>query len=295
MNYPTAFKIPDIRKIIQSLRNLFRHYYLRNIQIILGMIISCFLLGCSNNENKNIIWLVKPNFDSIKDFSEGLAWVKYSDIWGIINNKGEFVLFPDNSYFEVCNFHYGLSQVKTKLKWYGPVGIITRIGKWGFISKLGQTVIEPQFDSVGDENRSESFFSDGRHESYGEYDSDFNEGFIRVMKEHKWGFVDKNGQIVIEPQYVNAGDFSEGLARVKRDENWFYVDEKGQLICSGNFEEAQDFQDGLARVKINGLWGLIDKNNKIITMPQFEGIGPFREGLALILKNGKVGYVNTKG
>ena len=28
----------------------------------------------------------------------------------------------------------------------------------------------------------------------------------------KYGFIDKNGKVVIEPQFDNAGNFSEGLA-----------------------------------------------------------------------------------
>ena len=32
----------------------------------------------------------------------------------------------------------------------------------------------------------------------------------------KYGFIDKNGKVVIEPQFDDAGAFSEGLAKVQR-------------------------------------------------------------------------------
>ena len=32
----------------------------------------------------------------------------------------------------------------------------------------------------------------------------------------KYGFIDKSGKVVIEPQFDYVGDFSEGLAKVQR-------------------------------------------------------------------------------
>ena len=40
----------------------------------------------------------------------------------------------------------------------------------------------------------------------------FSEGFVRVKKDGKWGFIDNNGKVVIEPQFRNVSAFGEGLA-----------------------------------------------------------------------------------
>jgi hypothetical protein len=46
------------------------------------------------------------------------------------------------------------------------------------------------------------------------------------------GFMDKDGTIVIEPSYGDAGRFSEGLVQVKygnltQQFGWFYIDRTG--------------------------------------------------------------------
>ena len=43
---------------------------------------------------------------------------------------------------------------------------------------------------------------------------EFIEGLVRVEKDDKYGYIDKNGKVVIEPQFGEVGDFSEGFACV---------------------------------------------------------------------------------
>ncbi|MBP5241278.1 MAG: WG repeat-containing protein, partial [Bacteroidales bacterium] len=45
-----------------------------------------------------------------------------------------------------------------------------------------------------------------------------------------WGFMDKTGNVVIEPQFTEAGDFSEGLAKVSVDWKWGYIDQTGKFV-----------------------------------------------------------------
>ncbi|MEE8043841.1 MAG: WG repeat-containing protein [Thermodesulfobacteriota bacterium] len=48
---------------------------------------------------------------------------------------------------------------------------------------------------------------------------------------NKWGFVNKKGEIVIEPQFENAVSFSGGLAIVELGGGkWGYIDKKGKLV-----------------------------------------------------------------
>ena len=46
----------------------------------------------------------------------------------------------------------------------------------------------------------------------------------------RWGFVDPNGKLVINPQFDEAESFANGLARVKMDGRFGYVNASGKYI-----------------------------------------------------------------
>ena len=66
----------------------------------------------------------------------------------------------------------------------------------------------------------------------------------------KYGFIDKNGKVVIEPQFDDAGDFSEGFAQVKKDGKWGFIDKSGKVVIEPQFRDAEPFSEGFARVAI---------------------------------------------
>src|SRR4051794_9461477 len=58
---------------------------------------------------------------------------------------------------------------------------------------------------------------------------------------------------------VSIRGFEEGLVPVRIRDQWGYMDRHGSNIIEPQFEEAGGFQEGLAPVKMNGRWGFIDK------------------------------------
>jgi len=51
-----------------------------------------------------------------------------------------------------------------------------------------------------------------------------------VMKNDKWGYIDKTGKQVIQLKYDYAEDFKNGKAKVKLDGEEFYIDKKGKKV-----------------------------------------------------------------
>lgn len=112
----------------------------------------------------------------------------------------------------------------------------------------------------------------------------------RGTNNFRWGYVDRNGRVVIPTQYFAAGDFSEGLAPVnvggKRDTscgppyNYGYIDKTGAFIIKPRFAHAAAFQNGRARVSIGdvkyegrclccaprflGKHGFVDRNGNFV-------------------------------
>ena len=63
----------------------------------------------------------------------------------------------------------------------------------------------------------------------------------------EWGYVDRSGEWVIEPQFSNAYDFQDGIARVYEasDGSYGYIDSNGKWIIEPQYLDAGDFSEGL--------------------------------------------------
>lgn len=92
----------------------------------------------------------------------------------------------------------------------------------------------------------------------------FSEGLARVTIDGKWGYIDRAGNIVIQPEYrgqTGRGFFVDGLAAVRIGSayEYGYIDQTGKLIIEAQYDFAGDFINGLARIKIGDRWGILIK------------------------------------
>ena len=69
-----------------------------------------------------------------------------------------------------------------------------------------------------------------------------------VVVNDRWGYVDKAGTLVINPQFERAEPFAAGLAGVRLGRRWGFVDAAGKLSINPQFDGAGSFSDGLAAV-----------------------------------------------
>ena len=97
----------------------------------------------------------------------------------------------------------------------------------------------------------------------------FTEGLARVIVDDKSGYIDKNGQMVITPQFRSGGDFSEGLAPVLMDDKWGYIDQTGQKVLQLG-RARWGFSDGLTIVG--------DYPNRVYMDKQGRVIAPYEVG-----------------
>ncbi len=160
----------------------------------------------------------------------------------------------------------------------GLTGVQNTDGKWGFINTKGQLVIPCQFDKVGDFYRGYTTVTVNQNDT--------------IQK----GVISPTGDFIIPlGQYDDVGSFSEGLCAVKKGDKWGFVDKNGQIVISPAYDKASFFQEGLASVQIDKMWGAIDRNGKMVIKPAFGWSFVFYDGVATVYDGGKFCYINTAG
>ena len=110
----------------------------------------------------------------------------------------------------------------------------------------------------------------------------------------KYSYIDKSGKVVIDAgKYDSAGDFADGLAAVYlEDKGWGFIDKSGNEVIEPQFEEVGGFSEALAGVQIRGRWGFIDKTGRVAINPQYNVVNSFSEGVAVVAKNNDVVLIN---
>ncbi len=233
------------------------------------------------------------DFDYISDFSSGRSRVStYGCGYGYLDKDMNFV--TPLKYAYASDFNNGKAKVDTGEDWY-------------FI------------DTNGNEIKIES----ARGEKYEEV-GDYHEGLCRVstlklrqfdLSYHSdygdiagiWGFVNEEGKVVIEPQYIYANDFEDGLAIVCKGkwtidkkwdneyntgrywtevEKWGAIDLTGKEVIPFVFDEIKNFNDTREAFIVHyggwkeGHWGVIDNRGNWLAEPVFEDIDyEYQDGL----------------
>jgi len=204
-------------------------------------------------------FVIKPQFDSASNFSEGLADVgifnkklNLIDKYGYINKKGEFVIKPQFS------LAFGFSEDFAQVQTYS-------YDKDCYIDKLGKVVF-----------CSSSPFSEDFHDGLAMFKTHGN------MPDSKVGYIDKMGRVSIAPRFDGGSDFSEGLACVYSNEKAGFINRNGDIVIEQRFDGCLNFSEGLAAIQIGGKWGYIDRAGQIVIEPQYDDTKDFHEGVAIV-------------
>lgn len=101
----------------------------------------------------------------------------------------------------------------------------------------------------------------------------FSEGFAAVYKinqkgEKEYGFINRKGEVVINPKYNTVYDFSEGLAGVKdpKTHRYNFIDTLGNEVIRQNFfdidYQCPSFKNGVVKVQEKSIGGYNFINKK---------------------------------
>lgn len=229
-------------------------------------------------------------------YEKGYATVGINKKYGFIDKKGRNVVPCKYSF--VYTFHKGLAVVELGEKHglvdttgrevvplkYDFIGsfeesdraIVKLDHKWGFIDKNGKEIIPVIYEQAA------HFY-----------------GAITTVKENdKWYIIDTlNNRKPVREDFVDLGSFHEGLAAVKirGKSGWGFINKQGKIVIPPKYDSPAFFLNGLASVAYNGKSGFINKKGEVVVPLLYEGFAHFSDGMAAVTLNDKYGFVNTKG
>lgn len=162
--------------------------------------------------------------------ADKLVVAKQNGKWGLLNRSGsaktEFV------YDDVIRDEHGIAT-RQKL-------VFVKEGStYHIIDSKGETVASEVFDNA------KAFPATG---------------YAAVCKNGKWGYVNEDGEIVIDYQFEDANSFQNGYATVCQDGKWGYVDISGTLVIPYTFEKATNITTSGTAIVYEGNWKMIQLN-----------------------------------
>lgn len=241
-------------------------------------------------------------------FSEGLAYLEYNKGEPDTENFRRFIGYVDRDFNEVINLEEAIEGIDFE--------------DHSAYVESGQGEVKSYYLNS---YNIEYFFSEGL--------ARFKIGLVPESGGfttcYQYGYINKDGEVVISPNYIDAGNFSEGLAFVNRgyyranvthnvtypdgtfvrkrietyvENDLGYIDKQGNLVIDLPEEIviAGDFNEGMAPFAIKKgddyLWGFINKKGEQVIPAEYTKVYPFSEGYARVdLGDGRCKFIDKDG
>jgi hypothetical protein len=210
--------------------------------------------------NRQGMEILKPEYNQVGAFKDGIAKVCKNDVCGFMDSLGKFVLPLKYKY--ASEFSEGIAYYYDETNLNEP---------FSFINLQGQVLYRKSYSEIGK----------------------FSEGLCMVGRNingsQAYGYINAKGEEVITVQFDAANAFSEGLALVARGSAWFIIDKTGKpindavysnVIQNVNSEIIEPcFKSGKIRLEkqtpggYGRYMGMVNLKGEVITPFQYEEIG----------------------
>ncbi len=243
----------------------------------------------------------EPRFRTLQSLSEGLAVYQDDDgKWGYVDARGKVVVKA--RYRRALAFQGGLAEVgmadgtelcglvnaegrelvpPTQYRAYplgGGFGAVwpRREGKMSLIDASGKWIARDKFEDFED-------FSEGTIPAAISFEEKTRQGPLLITSQKKlWGFLDKQGNWTIKPQFLAARGFAGGLAPVSTGAAWGYINPQGAMVIPPQFSVAYGFSEGRAVIKVGDprqdVCGVIDTRGALVVPCRYSEVGACTNG-----------------
>ena len=280
---------------------------------------------------------IDGKYDSAKDFSEGLAAVRMGDRWGYIDQDGDFAIalgydsaepfdgwrakVQKNSlygYIDHNNNQVIACQFDEIGDWTDGKAYAWQNGKVGIIDDAGAQLLRCAYDEIKPFN--DNLLLLYNDNNYGFASSDDLEELLpcnyswpesrcdtadvvyyslieKIGDDRKFGLMDEQGHIVVEPKYDAAFEIDEGnLMRVMLGDKIGYVNLNGQEVIPVEFEGSDKVGNRYILHHNENGYSLADnRTGDILTKEAYDLLEPYNDNLILAKNNGLYGLIDFDG
>ncbi len=144
-------------------------------------------------------------------------------------------------------------------------------GKWIFLYENGEESALGKYDDIAMNDRYEAFFN----------------GIAFVSENGSYRMINTEGETLNDAVFEDAYPFIEknSYAAVKKDGKWGFTNRNGEIVIPCNYDDARSFSCGLAAVKKGGQWGYISYKDEFVIPAEYSYAEPFYEKRAFVQDN----------
>jgi len=293
-------------------------------------------------------FVIQPVFSQAFRFQKnGLAVVMVNNKAGIIDRTGKLIVSPVYNYIEEYNdglavasdnegsvvLDEGGNVISEKYSFISSYNnkraaytIDFGNGEWasGYLDENGQPVIKSEFlqAMAFEGDRAVVKLASGNYASIdpsGNVVKTFDHRYVGPVSEglmayqpvdsEKYGYMDINGNVVIQPSFVYAEGFRDNYAVVEVSEDYAakklgLIDKKGRFVIEPQYNELLQLGEGMTAVGVpadpqnifgNSKYALAGADGKLLTDFVFYRIDSFREGIASAQDDAETFFIDTSG
>ena len=221
------------------------------------------LYGIIDCNGKTVLEIIYSEIHEQDD----LYRIKLNGLYGFLDNN--FILIIEPIYSKTGNFSSNLCYVKNEIF-------------NGFINKKGDKILD-----------SSSFkFCEKFYGKLASFDA-----LIENLGVHH-GFININGEIVVEPKYYSVKGFQENLIVVSKRNGFLnLLNQDGSEILEDIYSSdiTVSFFEKLAKVKKKSKYGFIDNNGIEVIKCKYSGVQEFSCGISVFKEKKLFGCINKSG
>lgn len=222
--------------------------------------------------------------------------INKDNLYGIVSENGEETVKNEYLYIEYAFDKYFIAYQEQK-----GLGVIDKDGniyidfKYDVLSKISDkklikgVKIKENLTEIFSENMDKiTEISDASIDIYNNYIEIYNEEktefitnsgelknakdilqdnkIFAIFKDGKWGFEDKNGNIIVDCTYDYVTELNRyGFAGIKKNDKWGVINEDGNIVCDPIYKFDEDEDEEILRPEFIGKYfKAYSENNEII-------------------------------